>query len=257
MPHRAPGFFFEPAHFAGQLARHGAGFQGAAPFPHAVLDDFLPRDVADALASVFPAPTHPHWKRVDHDEQAARLGHLQRSGFEGVHPLVRHVLAELNGAECLRFLKRLTGLRGLVPDPAFRAAGLHLTLPGGHLDLHADFNRDRFRDLSRVLTVLVYLNPGWDDAWGGQLELWPADLSACAVAISPQHNRCVVMQNDDAGYHGHPAPLRCPPGRARQSLAAYYYMSDAARRASDPGYEPRPAHGAIWVRPRGVARDPA
>jgi hypothetical protein len=247
--HRAPGFAFEPALFAPHAAAHAPRFAQAAPFAHAVLDHLLPAPLADDLAAAFPAPTHPHWKRVDHAEQAGRLGHLQRGGFEGVDPLVRHTLNELNGAVFLRFLEDLTGLRGLIPDPSFRAAGLHLTVPGGHLDLHADFNRDRFRDLSRVLTVLLYLNPGWDDRWGGHLELWPPDLSRCVTRIAPLHNRCVVLQNDDAGYHGHPSPLRCPDDRARQSLAAYYYMSDAARVAQDPRYEPSPARGATWVRP--------
>ncbi|MCA9579776.1 MAG: 2OG-Fe(II) oxygenase, partial [Myxococcales bacterium] len=234
----APGFFFEPDAFEAHARAHAGRFAEATPFPHAVIDQLLDPALADALADAFPTPAHPHWKRVDHPEQAARLGHLQRSGFEGVSPLLRHTLAELNGAEFLGFLERLTGLRGLVPDPAFRAAGLHMTLPGGHLDLHADFNRDRFRDLSRVLTVLVYLNPGWDDAWGGALELWPPDLTECAARIAPTHNRCVVLQNGDTGYHGHPSPLRCPPDRARQSLAAYYYLSDAARAQQDPTYQP-------------------
>ena len=254
MPSRAPGFFFEPAHFTAPLQAQAATFAQAAPFPHAVMDEFLPAALADRLAQLFPAPSHPHWKRVDHEEQSGRLGHLQRSGFEGVDPLVRHVLAELNGAVFVRFLESLSGLRGLIPDPAFRAAGLHMTLPGGHLDLHADFNRDRFRGLSRVLTVLIYLNPGWEDAWGGALELWPEDLSRCAVSIAPQHNRCVVLENDERSFHGHPAPLRCPPTRARQSLAAYYYMSDEARRAHDPAYEPSPARGAAWVRPGAAGR---
>ncbi len=184
-----PGFFFEPALFAEHVARHAATFPSAQPFAHAVIDDFLPATLADALASAFPAPSHPHFRRVDHAEQAGRLGHLQRADFEGVDPLVRHALDQLNGAVFLRFLEQLTGLRGLIGDPSFRAAGVHVTLPGGHLDLHADFNRDRFRGLARALTVLLYLNPGWQDEWGGALELWPADRSACAARISPQHNR--------------------------------------------------------------------
>jgi hypothetical protein len=247
---QGPGFFFESALFAGHLARHAGAFALASPLPHAVMDDFLPVPLADALAAAFPAPSHPHWKRVDHAEQAGRLGHLQRADFEGVDPLVRHTLDQLNGAVFLRFLEQLSGLRGLIGDPSFRAAGAHLTLPGGHLDLHADFNRDRFRGLSRALTVLLYLNPGWQDAWGGALELWPADRSACAQRIAPLHNRCVVMLHSDDGYHGHPQPLGCPPERVRQSLVAYYYQSDETRRAADPSYTPAPAHGALWVRPR-------
>lgn len=245
-----PGFFFAPSLFAQHLAHHAGSFAEASPFAHVVMDDFLPASLADALAHVFPSPSHPHFRRVDHAEQAGRLGHLQRADFEGVDPLVRHTLDQLNGAVFLRFLEQLTGLRGLIGDPSFRAAGVHVTLPGGHLDLHADFNRDRFRGLARSLTVLLYLNPGWQDAWGGALELWPADRSACGQRIAPRHNRCVVMVHADDGYHGHPEPLACPADRVRQSLAAYYYQSDDLRRADDPSHTPAPAHGALWVRPR-------
>ena len=113
---QGPGFFFEPALFAGHVARHAARFTSAAPFAHAVMDDFLPAPLADALAAAFPAPSHPHWKRVDHAEQAGRLGHLQRADFEGVDPLVRHTLDQLNGAVFLRFLEQLSGLRGLIAE---------------------------------------------------------------------------------------------------------------------------------------------
>jgi hypothetical protein len=36
-------------------------------------------------------------------------------------------------------------------DPHFRGAGPSITLPGGHLALHADFNRDRTRHLERAV----------------------------------------------------------------------------------------------------------
>ena len=64
----------------------------------------------------------------------------------------------------LDFLGALTGVEGLIADPHFRGAGLSLTLPGGHLALHADFNRDRTRHLERKLTVLYYLVPELEGA---------------------------------------------------------------------------------------------
>ena len=38
---------------------------------------------ASGLAEVFPGATEASWKRRDHQEQAARLGQLQRKAFEG------------------------------------------------------------------------------------------------------------------------------------------------------------------------------
>ncbi|MFT3770985.1 MAG: 2OG-Fe(II) oxygenase [Minicystis sp.] len=221
-----------------------ARFLAADPFPHIVLDDFLPAPVAERVAREFPPPDLPGFKRVDHAEQAGRLGHLQRRGFAGAAPFIRYILGEFNGQAMIDFLERLTGIVGLIPDPHFRGAGVHHTLPGGHLALHADHNRDRFRQLERRLTVLVYFNQDWQDDWGGHLQLWPPDLSRCAARIAPLFNRCVVMVHRSDAWHGYPEPLRCPPDRTRRALVAYYYTVDR------PAEERRPPHPAIWVEPR-------
>ena len=126
-------------------------------------------------------------------------------------------------------------------DPlSVTASPRSLTLPGGHLALHADFNRDRARHLERKVTVLYYLGKDWQPAWGGALELWDDPRTRCQASILPLLDRLVVMAHGDAYWHGHPAPLACPPTRFRASIAAYYYA--AARSVDEPD-----GHGAIWV----------
>jgi hypothetical protein len=150
-----PGFFLDRARLRPLAASRRAEYRAAAPYPHAVFDGFLGDALALPLAARFPGPDHPGWMRRDYREQSARLGQLQRTAFEGVDGGLRHLLAELSGMAFLDFLGELTGTDGLIADPHFRGAGLSLTLPGGHLALHADFNRDRTRHLTRKLTVLI------------------------------------------------------------------------------------------------------
>ncbi len=178
--------------------------------------------------------------RRDYREQSARLGQLQRTGFDGVDPALRHLLAELSGMAFLDFLSALTGVEGLIPDAHFRGAGPSLTLPGGHLALHADFNRDRTRHLERKITVLYYLSKDWSPAWGGALELWDEGRTRCDASYLPELDRLIVMAHGDAYWHGHPHPLTCPEGRFRASVSAYYYV---AAPSADEGQ----AHGAIWA----------
>lgn len=220
---------------------HAKSYAAAAPFPHVVLDGLLGDERSAALAGVFPSPDHPGWKRRDYPEQSGRLGQLQRSGFTDVAPELRWLLAELSSMAFLDFLGALTGRRDLISDPHFTGAGLLATLPGGHLGLHADFNRDSTRRLDRVLTALYYLPLEWDEAWGGELELWDAERTRCEARIAPVRDRLVVMAHGDTYWHGHPSPLRCPEGHVRAVVAAYYY---AARGASTDDDD---AHGAIWV----------
>lgn len=213
-------------------------YLAASPFPHAVFDAFLDPELARALAAEFPPPTHPGWKRRDHAEQAARLGRLERTGFADVAPVVRHVLAELCGMAFLDLLGALTGIPGLVADPHFTGAGPSLTLPGGHLAVHVDFNRDRRRHLARAVTAILYVGDTWDPAWGGDLELWARDRTRCARTIAPLPNRLAVLAHGEDHWHGHPAPLACPEGRYRASIASYYYVAGGAD---------EDAHSAVWA----------
>ncbi len=223
------------------LGRERQGsFQDARPFPHVVIDGLLGDGRSAALARAFPSPAHPGWKRRDYAEQTARLGQLQRTGFEDVAPELRWLLAELAGMAFLDFLGALTGRRDLIADPHYTGAGPLATLPGGHLALHVDFNRDSARHLDRVLTALYYLPVAWDAAWGGELELWDRARTRCEVSIAPVRDRLVVMAYGEDHWHGHPAPLRCPDGHMRAVVAAHYYV---ARSGPD---EDAHAHGAIW-----------
>ncbi len=236
-----PAFFLDRKQLGALARERRDAYRDARPYPHVAIDGFLGGEVALALAEGFPGPEHPGWMRRDYREQAARLGQLQRTGFDGVDPALRHLLAELSGMAFLDFLSALTGIEGLIPDAHFRGAGPSLTLPGGHLALHADFNRDRTRHLERKLTVLYYLSKDWEPAWGGALELWDEARSRCDASYLPELDRLIVMAHGDACWHGHPRPLACPEGRFRATVAAYYYVA-----APSPGEAD--AHGAIWAK---------
>lgn len=237
-----PGFFLGQAQLKALALAHRESYAKATPYPHVVIDGLVGDPIARRLAGAFPAATHSGWKRRDHKEQSARLGQLQRHAFEGVEGGVRHLLGELCAMSFLDFLEKLTGIQGLIPDAHFRGAGLQLTLRGGHLALHADFNRDRFRALTRRVTALYYLNSDWEPAWGGELELWNAELTKCEVKIAPALDRLVVMAHGETYWHGHPSPLQCPEGRGRAAIAAYFYTAEDSPNAPT-------AHSAIWAEP--------
>lgn len=237
---RGPGFFFDRAGLGTlALARRGTYLE-ARPYPHAVFDGLLGEPLASALAAAVPRTHDPRFSRRDFPEQRARLSQRKRTAFDGLDPLLRHFLNELTGMAFLDFLGSLTGVRGLIADPHFRGAGLSLTLPGGHLALHADFNRDRTRNLHRTVTVLYYLGGAWSADWGGDLELWNHPPTRCEARYAPVLDRLVVMAHGETFWHGHPEPLTCPPGRARAALAAYYYVAPEIAGDDD-------AHGAIWA----------
>ncbi len=243
-----PAFGLDPERLIPIAERFGDEYRGAQPFPHVVIDDFLPEDVLDHVLAEFPSPDGIPWRLYTDQGHTHKLAsdRLTQMG-----PFTRHLLNEFNASVMIEFLERLTGIDGLVPDPHLAGGGMHQIEPGGFLHVHADFNVYERLRLDRRLNLLLYLNRDWKEEYGGELELWTRDMSRCARRILPVFNRMVVFSTSDISFHGHPHPLACPPGRTRKSLAVYYYSNGRpAEEASAPHttlyQEPgvQPAHTA-------------
>ena len=216
---------------ASQHPRMAAEFVNGSPFPHIVLDDFLPAEHARFLDLHFPEPEHEIWLdwRVRHAGQYGKQGPGDASRFELLDPALHSALLAFNSAAFIRFLETLTGISRLLPDPHFTGGGMHQILQGGILDVHTDFNYYERLDLYRRLNVLVYLTREWRPGYGGELELWdgpPSRGGACVRAIEPLFNRAVVFKTDKTSFHGHPNEWRAPAGLTRRSIALYYYTAE-------------------------------
>lgn len=196
-------------------------FLTATPFPHVVIDDFLPPDVLDDVLGEFPAPEQDDWQQFDN----AREVKLALADAEQMGPATRHLLAEFNTAVFTDFLERLTGIESLIADQHYVGGGLHQIRTGGFLKVHADFNKHQQLKLDRRLNGILYLNKDWQEEWGGHLQLWDKDMRRCEKKVLPVFNRFLVFATLDDANHGHPDPLTCPPERARRSMALYYYSN--------------------------------
>lgn len=209
---------------AGDLERLSSAYGTASPVPHIVMDDFLPRSLANALVAEFPPVDAPVWNALPTEDQRHKRSTREDSV---VPPLARAVIMHLNSGMFLQFLERLTGVPELIVDTKLAGGGLHRIDRGGKLSVHIDFSHHPSNGLNRRLNLLLYLNPQWDEAWGGNFELWkwqPDDKRPLA-SIAPLFNRCVVFSTSPESWHGHPTPLATPEGVARRSLALYYFSN--------------------------------
>jgi hypothetical protein len=255
-----------PAFDHGQCRAAGAAlasrYAAALPFPHVAIDDLIDPAFLRGLLPGFPDRNGRRF--FDRDQERFKY---QFAPDDIEHAGLRALLAELNGAAFLSFLEALTGIGGLIPDPWYLGGGLHETCAGGHLSVHADFNRHPHMQVERRLNLLLYLNEDWQPGWGGDLELWDRDMKACRKKVAPLIGRAVIFNTDADSYHGHPEPLACPPERSRRSIATYYYTasSDATGSARPrttrfrqrPGSTDRPDRAVAfdhfvedWVPPR-------
>ncbi len=122
--------------------------------------------------------------------------------------------------------------------------GLHRSLPGGYLNVHADFTAHHVhQSWRRRVNLLLYLNRDWGPEWRGELELWSTDMDHCVERVAPVGNRILLFTTQADAYHGHPDRLACPPEVARQSLALYYFTEDEDALVRSTNYRARPGDG--------------
>ncbi len=203
---------------------HG-DYECAEPFPHIVLDDFLPPALAHRILQNFPREAHDS----DVHFNINYGGHFKRQiAPEDCNGFVRQLFHFFNSRPVIAFLEGLSGIDALLPDPHFEGGGFHEISSGGKLGVHADFRIHEKLHLQRRLNLLIYLNETWDDAWNGRLELWDRQMQHCVASVAPVMNRCVVFNTDADSYHGHPDPLQTPLNVKRRSIALYYYTASKA-----------------------------
>lgn len=213
-------------------------YASAEPFPHVVIEDFLDPDFARAVADAYPTFEQAQEKGFEFDMVRERRK-IQVSDRKDFPEPVLALTEALESPAFLADLEAITGIPGLEADAGLAGGGIHVTGPGGRLDVHVDFNYNEERRVHRRLNILVYLNPIWQDGWGGEVELWDRKVRHCHRRVAPALNRCVLFETSDISFHG-VRPVAPEATVARQSFAAYYYTKDAP-----PDWDGR-QHGTIF-----------
>ncbi len=229
----------------GSLDEWRASWQAADPFPHVCIDDLFDADTIACISAEFPSISQQNdwvpFRKPNEWLKNATANDRQIPFF------TRQFLYALNSRTFVEWLEALSGIKGLIADSEFIGGGLHATMPGGRLGIHTDFNKHQRNGLDRRLNLLLFLNENWDERWGGQLELWDAEVKRRGQSIAPQLNRLVIFATTDYTYHGHPQPLSCPAGMFRKSIALYYYSRGR------PAEEQSAAHLTQYREPPGGA----
>lgn len=218
-----------------------ARFRPRAPFRHVVIDQFLDAGFADRLLAEFPS-----FERGNARNEAGELGN--KSTVERVDELgtAYKQLDELVRSEAfLKHVGRITGIDDLIYDPWYFGGGTHENREGQDLDSHVDFNRHPVENWHRRLNLIIYLNPVWEDSWGGSLEIHsdPRSDDDQISLITPIFNRCVIFETTETSWHGF-SRITLPESlkqTSRRSIALYFYTRER------PADELADTHSTIYV----------
>ena len=217
-------------------------FQAAQPFRHVVIEDFLARALCERLLADFPG----FEARNALNERGEVGGKAVRMDVRDISDAYRELDRALQTPEFLDFVSAVTGIPGLLYDPDYIGGGTHENRQGQALDPHVDFNFHPRTRWHRRLNLIVYLNPEWEDAWGGSLELhsdpWNP-LTNRTTSVAPLFNKVVIFETTETSWHGF-SRIQLPPERAelsRKSFAIYLYSVER------PVQQTAPPHATIYV----------
>jgi Rps23 Pro-64 3,4-dihydroxylase Tpa1-like proline 4-hydroxylase len=201
------------------ISEYTAAFAQSQPYQHVIIPNFFSDYIADALSEEFPDPLNSKldWKHYDNPiEQKYAL-----NDFVGLLP-TRAVFEYLAEPAVVSLFRDITSIPNLEADPHLHGAGLHAYPRNGKLDVHLDYSVHPISGKERRVNLIVYLNKDWKTEYGGGLQLWNSTLTECKEIIAPEWNTAVLFRTNEISYHGLPAPLQCPDGKYRRSLAVYY-----------------------------------
>lgn len=217
-------------------------FAGNKPFRHVVVPEFFSGDVCARIVEDFPA----YHERYALDEMGQVGGKAVRMDFRDISPVFRELDGWFSSQTFLDTVSRITGIPDLLYDPDYIGGGTHENRNGQGLDTHVDFNYHPRTGWHRRLNLIVYLNPEWQEGWGGQLQLhsnpWDEESNR-TVSILPLLNRCVIFETTEDSWHGFPA-INLPDDAgdiSRKSIAIYLYTRER------PDAETAPPHATVYV----------
>ena len=217
------------------------------PFRHCVIDAFLPDWLAHQCLDSFPNSAENHWVRANDEDIEIKARSNWSSEFDIPDGIV-DAIRLLNSAPFLLALGNALQIPKLVPDPYFSGGGLNVTQRGGLLDVHVDGNYHDATGLNRRVNVILYLNPGWEESWGGALGLYDQTGETCVKKIAPIFNRLFAFDTHDFSFHGLPEAINFPLDVERKSVILYYYTASPRESNTVSVAEP---HSALWKK-RGL-----
>lgn len=236
-------------HAITETGRIAHAFANALPFKHVVIDNFFCEEFARSLYEQFPSFDQRY--AVDEYGQPSRKAVVE--SLKNLGSSYKLVDDLFGSPDFLNWVESVTGISGLIYNPDNYGGGTHENLEGQELLPHVDFNYHPATGHHRRLNLIIYLNPEWDEKWGGSIQIHSnpriAELNSIA-SFSPIFNRCVMFETNEYSWHGFDR-ITLPDkqkGNSRKSLSLYLYTKER------PDVEAFAPHGTFYI-PRHLPKD--
>ena len=174
------------------------------PWPAWQFDGWWDSDLlAQAHAEAQQIPTHI-WDQ--HDRQGREQIPWESFPWHQVNSeALKRVCDTLHSEDFKQMVSGLLQISPLRTEPGW--PGLARTGRNSPLGMHTDYGYTPISGWRRV-NVICYINPEWDESWGGDLQL-ASSPEGEITSVFPQFNRMVIFPVTRTTYHaysGHTCP---------------------------------------------------
>ncbi len=190
---------------------------------HFVVDDLLPREIAEAIHHSYPSPSSMMLRK------SIRELKYVTSQMDTCAQLLEETVYAFQDRHVVEAVAAVTGLAEVEPDEKLYAGGISLMGQGHFLRPHIDNSHDMERKRYRVLNLLYYTSKDWALEDGGNLELWPNGTKSAPLTIHSKFNRLLVIATNQNSWHS-VSKVLAPRNR---TCVSNYYFSRVSPGADD------------------------
>jgi len=187
------------------------------------IDDVFPLDIATDVYNAFPKKEEMVLKK------SLREDKYVAAQMDKYNPLLEEVIYAFQDNRIVGLISEICDLKDIFPDENLYAGGISAMAHKQFLNPHLDNSHDKDRARWRVLNLLYYVTPNWQENYGGNLELWPNGLNKEQITIHSKFNRLAVMATHNGSLHS-VSPVTYNGTRC---CVSNYYFSNHALLQSD------------------------
>jgi Rps23 Pro-64 3,4-dihydroxylase Tpa1-like proline 4-hydroxylase len=178
-----------------EIDRLAGEFRSPGRIASCQVRDLLPPELAREICGRFPVSDAMVLKRSikENKHVAAQM--------DAFHPLLEEAVYAFQDPRVVDRISRITGLSALEPDVDLYAGGISAMSKGAYLRPHLDNSHDGDRQRYRVLNLLYYVTPDWQESYGGSLQLWDDGPRGKPRTFPSLFNSLVIMLTNKRSWH--------------------------------------------------------
>lgn len=181
------------------------------------IDNLLPEVIAKYIYERFPKPEQTTLKR------SLREFKYIAAQMDEYDPVLEEIIYAFQDERIVTLIGQICKIENPLPDSNLYAGGISMMGHENYLNPHLDNSHDKDRNLWRVLNLLYYVTPDWDQKNGGNLELWPNGVKGEQITIHSKFNRLAIMATHQGSWHS-VSPVQID--RIRCCVSNYYFSKE-------------------------------